>query len=114
MASSTGLSRKARLVAIGRRNVMRRARQQGGFWTFAAIGWYGARTLSRLAKPNEEVVYSEALRPGEAVTIRHTTESRRDFARRQAAAKAGAKAAKAKGPKSSKRQARRAAKAAAG
>jgi hypothetical protein len=91
-------AKKARKLNAGAmiwRNVFRRARQQGGPWTVVAVGVFGVRTLSKLARRNPEVVHQQVLAPGQAITISHTTESRRDLARREAAERAAAKTAKA-------------------
>lgn len=72
--------------------ITRRAlRDKGGLWAGLAVVWYGGRFLARLAARDEQVVDRRELRPGEAVTITHTTVSRRQAARND---KADAKAAK--------------------
>lgn len=82
---------KLAVRAAARRNVMRRARREGGVWTILAIAWFGARTLSKMAHRKSEVVYQQPLAAGEAISISHTSESRGDLAKRQATEKRRAK-----------------------
>lgn len=82
---------KARIGATARRNVMHRARREGGVWTVLAIAWFGARALAKMAHRKPEVVHQQQLAAGEAISIVHTRESRADLAKRQSAEKRQAK-----------------------
>lgn len=65
-----------------RMGITRRAlRDGGGVWAGLAVLWYGARFVARLAERDEDLVHHQELKPGEAITITHTSVTRREAAK---------------------------------
>lgn len=84
-------------------NITRRAmRDGGGVWAGLAVLWYGARFIARVAERDVDVAHRSELKPGETITIRHTTMTRRDAAKADKLAAKQAKQAKKLAKKTAK------------
>ena len=70
------------ILTFLQRSAFRRFRNgSAGPWGAIAAGLFGFRMLVKWAKRNEEVVYREVIKPGQAITVTHRNESRRALAR---------------------------------
>lgn len=64
------------------RSAFRRFREGSkGPWGAIAASLFGFRMLLKWAKRRDEVVYRGVIKPGQAITVTHLTESRRALAR---------------------------------
>ena len=63
------------LLSLQRKMFRRFMDGRPGPWGAMAVGIFGFRTLWRWARRNEEVVYRAELKPGETVTVAHTTDT---------------------------------------
>ena len=82
------------ILTFLQRSAFRRFRNgSSGPWGAIAAGLFGFRMLVKWAKRDEEVVYREVIKPGQAVTVTHLRESRRAVARAEkSSAKRGRRA----------------------
>jgi hypothetical protein len=70
------------ILTFLQRSAFRRFRNgSSGPWGAIAAGLFGFRLLVKWAKRNEDVVYREVIKPGQAITVTHRSESRRALAR---------------------------------
>ncbi len=56
---------------------MRRGAGGNGLWLAAGLVVSGVRLVGRLGERKREVVYSEILKPGETINVRHLLEDRK-------------------------------------
>lgn len=91
------------LLLLQRRFLRRFLDGKPGPWGALAAGIFGFRTLWRWSRRSDDVAYRAVLKPGETVTIAHTTDTEVSVKRDQRKAKRADRKAKRAGRKQRRR-----------